>query len=128
MNNGNYVTAPNGGTSALIAQSTSIGTAESFLVGFVSGVPPTAPANLIATAGNAQTTLNWIASAGATGYNVKRSTTSGGSYTVIATNVAATGYTDIGLVNGRLITMWYPPKTWRARVPIQRRFTPCPEL
>ncbi len=100
MNDGKYVTAPNGGASPLIAQSTTIGTAESFIVGFVSGVSPVTPANLIATAGNAQTTLSWISSAGATSYNVKRSTTSGGSYTVIATGVTGTGYTDSGLVNG----------------------------
>ncbi len=99
-NNGNYVTAPNGGANALIAQSTTIETTESFSVGFVSGVPPIVPANLIAAAGNAQTTLSWLASAGASGYNVKRSTTSGGSYTIIATNVPNTGYTDTGLVNG----------------------------
>ncbi|MEI9866085.1 MAG: carbohydrate-binding protein [Limisphaerales bacterium] len=105
MNNGKYVTAPNGGANALIAQSTTIGTSESFTVGFVSGVPPATPANLIATAGNAQTTLSWLASAGASGYNVKRSTTSGGSYTLIATNVPATGYTDSGLTNG--MTYYY---------------------
>ncbi len=100
MNNGKYVTAPNGGSNPLIAQSTTIGTAESFTVGFVSGVSPATPANLIATAGNAQTTLSWIPSAGATSYNVKRSTTSGGSYTIIATGVVGAGYTDSGLVNG----------------------------
>ncbi len=100
MNDGKYVTAPNAGANPLIAQSTTIGTAESFIVEFVAGTSPAAPANLIATAGNAQATLSWIASAGATGYNVKRSTTSGGSYTIIATNVPGTGYTDTGLVNG----------------------------
>jgi fibronectin type 3 domain-containing protein len=100
MNNGKYVTAPNAGASALIAQSTTIGIAESFVVGFVNGVPPAVPANLMATAGNAWTTLSWITSPGATGYNVKRSTTNGGSYTVIATNVTGTGYSDLGLTNG----------------------------
>ncbi len=100
MNNGKYVTAPYDGTGALIAQSTTIGTAESFMVGFVSGVSPAPPNNLVATAGNSQVALSWLPSAGATGYNLKRSTTSGGSYTVIATNVTATGYCDIGLVNG----------------------------
>jgi fibronectin type 3 domain-containing protein len=100
MNNGKYVTAPNGGAGALIAQSTMIGTAESFVVGFVNGVPPAAPADLIATAGNARTTLSWLASPGATGYNVKRSTTSGGSYAVIATNMPGAGYSDTGLANG----------------------------
>ena len=55
------------------------------------------PANLIATAGNAQVTLTWIASLGATGYTVGRSTTSGGSYTTIATNLPGATYTDTGL-------------------------------
>jgi len=100
MNNGRYVTAPNGGNDALIAQSTTIGTPESFLPVFVSGVPPSVPANLRATAGNTRTSLNWISSASATGYNVRRSTASGGPYAVIATNVAVTSYTDSGLTNG----------------------------
>jgi Carbohydrate binding module (family 6)/F5/8 type C domain len=100
MNNGKYVTAPNGGANAVIAQSTTIGIAESFIVEFVSGVPPAAPNNLVATAGNSQVALSWLPSMGATGYNVKRSTTSGGLYTVIATNVASAGYSDTGLVNG----------------------------
>ena len=100
MNNGKYVTAPNGGAGALIAQSTTIGTAESFTVGFISGVPPATPNNLIATAGNSQVALSWLPSTGAASYNVKRSTTSGSSYTVIATNVADAGYSDTGLVNG----------------------------
>jgi hypothetical protein len=99
MNDGEYVTAPNGGASPLIAQSTTIGTAESFIVGFVSGVAPATPANLIATAGNTQATLTWLASPSATGYNVKRSTTSGGSYTTIATNLNGLSYTDTGLAN-----------------------------
>jgi hypothetical protein len=99
MNNGKYVTAPNGGASPLIAQSNSIGTSESFTVGFVSGAPPATPANLIATAGNAQASLSWIASQSATSYNVKRSTTSGGAYIVIATNMTGANCTDTGLVN-----------------------------
>lgn len=61
--------------------------------------PPAAPTGLNATAGNAQVALNWTASSGATSYNVKRSTTSGGPYTTI-TNVTTTSYTDTGLVNG----------------------------
>jgi cellulose 1,4-beta-cellobiosidase len=54
---------------------------------------------LAAVAGNAQVTLNWTASSGATGYYVKRSTTSGGPYTQIATEAAAS-FTDTGLTNG----------------------------
>src|SRR5580698_564717 len=60
---------------------------------------PAAPMGLTATAGNAQVTLNWTASSGATGYYVKRSTTSGGPYTQIAT-LAAASDTDTGLTNG----------------------------
>jgi len=99
MNDGKYVTAPNSGASPLIAQSTTIGIAESFTIGFVSGVAPATPANLIATAGNTQANLTWLASLSATGYNVKRSTTSGGSYTTIATNLNGLSYTDTSLAN-----------------------------
>src|SRR5437773_2005899 len=61
---------------------------------------PAAPTGLAATPGNAQVALSWNASSGATSYNVKRSTTSGSGYTNIATGVAATSFTDTGLVNG----------------------------
>jgi cellulose 1,4-beta-cellobiosidase len=61
---------------------------------------PAAPASLTATAGNAQVTLSWTASGGATSYNVKRATTSGGPYTTIATGVNGTTYTNTGLTNG----------------------------
>jgi fibronectin type 3 domain-containing protein len=61
--------------------------------------PPSAPTGLTATAGNAQVALNWSASTGATSYNVKRSTTSGGPYTT-ASSPTATNYTDTGLTNG----------------------------
>jgi pectate lyase len=45
----------------------------------VSTVGPPAPVGLVATAGDAQVSLSWTASAGATNYLVKRSTISGGS-------------------------------------------------
>jgi fibronectin type 3 domain-containing protein len=60
---------------------------------------PAAPMGLAAVAGNAQVTLSWSASSGATGYYVKRSTTTGGPYTQIATQAAA-NFTDTGLTNG----------------------------
>src|SRR6266849_5858489 len=61
---------------------------------------PAAPTGLSATAGNAQVLLGWTASSGAASYNVKRSTTSGGPYTTIATGIATTNHTDTGLTNG----------------------------
>jgi endo-1,4-beta-xylanase len=62
--------------------------------------PPPAPTGLTATAGNGQVMLSWNAANGATGYIVKRSTTSGGPYTVIANNLTATSFTNTGLSNG----------------------------
>lgn len=61
--------------------------------------PPATPAGLQATAGNAQVSLSWTASSGATSYAVKRSMTNGGPYTQIATP-SGTTYTDTGLTNG----------------------------
>ena len=61
-------------------------------------VPP-APTGFVATAGNAQVSFTWNASAGATGYYVKRATVSGGPYTQIAAP-STTSYTDTGLANG----------------------------
>jgi hypothetical protein len=67
--------------------------------------PPAAPANLTATAGKRKITLNWMASSGATSYNVKRSLTNGGPYTTITTVVTATTYTNSGLTSG--VTYYY---------------------
>lgn len=61
--------------------------------------PVAAPAGLTATPGNAKVALNWNASAGATSYNVKRSTSNGGPYSTIA-SPSVTNYTDTGLING----------------------------
>jgi cellulose 1,4-beta-cellobiosidase len=44
--------------------------------------------------------LTWTAVSGATGYNVKRSLTSGGPYANVQTGVTATSFTNIGLTNG----------------------------
>src|SRR5205814_2332127 len=60
---------------------------------------PAAPTSLAATAGSGQVSLTWNASASATSYNVKRSTTSGSGYTTIASSTT-TNYTNIGLTNG----------------------------
>jgi len=67
--------------------------------------PPTAPpvnlpTSLMAAAGDSQVTLSWNTVTEATGYNVKRSTTAGGPYTIIATNVTGTSYVDTIVTNG----------------------------
>ncbi len=62
------------------------------------GSSPAAPTGLAATPANAQVSLTWNASSGATGYYVKRSTTSG-SETQIAAQ-PTTGYTDNAVTNG----------------------------
>ncbi len=64
------------------------------------GNVPAAPTGLAATSGNAQVALTWSAMSGATGYNVKRSTTNGGPYSNVAANVTSTSYTNTGLTNG----------------------------
>jgi fibronectin type 3 domain-containing protein len=60
---------------------------------------PAAPTGLTAAPGNAQIVLSWSASATATGYSVKRSTTTGGPYTQLSSQPATT-FTDTGLTNG----------------------------
>jgi N-acetylneuraminic acid mutarotase len=59
-----------------------------------------APSALIANAGNSQVTLTWSGVTGATGYNIKRSTTAGGPYTTVASNVYGSPYTDTTVTNG----------------------------
>ncbi len=67
--------------------------------------PPSAPANLTATAGDAKATLNWDGASGADFYCIKRATTPGGPYTTVAVNVSGTTYDDITVTNG--ITYYY---------------------
>ncbi len=57
------------------------------------------PAGLTAVAGNEQVALNWNAVPDVSGYNVKRSTTSGGGYTTVGAGVTGTNYTDMILTN-----------------------------
>ena len=62
--------------------------------------PISSPTNLTATAGDSQVTLSWTAVNGAIGYNVKRSTTAGGPYTIVGANVSTTGFVDTAVTNG----------------------------
>jgi fibronectin type 3 domain-containing protein len=57
------------------------------------------PFGLQATAGNGQVTLNWAAPLGATSYNLKRATVSGGPYKTLA-SPAVTNDTDSNVTNG----------------------------
>ncbi len=83
--------------------SSSLGTATFDNVTVQPGWPvaPATPAGLTATPGDGSVALNWSASATATTYFVKRSTTSGSGYTSIATN-ASLAFTNPGLANGTL--------------------------
>ena len=62
--------------------------------------PPPTPTGLAAIADNGGVTLSWNASAGATSYNIYRSTTSGGEGSTPVGTSTTTGFTNTGLTNG----------------------------
>jgi len=66
--------------------------------------PPDAPTWVAVTADDTLVQLSWTASAGATGYNLRRATTSGGPYALV-TATPQTEHTDTGLENG--VTYYY---------------------
>lgn len=68
--------------------------------------PPAVPTGLTATAGDAQVSLTWTASAGAATYNVYRGTTAGGEGTnAVATGLTTGAFLDTGRTNG--VTYFY---------------------
>jgi hypothetical protein len=81
-------------------------TAELGLNGFqlvdLGPVAPAAPNGLTASGTNGQVNLSWTAPLEATGYNVKRSLTNGGPYSVIGATTG-TAYADSAVTNGT----WY---------------------
>lgn len=88
--------------SAMIGATESVNSAEVSATPSVTGGPttlPPVPSGLVAAPGNSQVGLSWNAVSGPATYYVKRGTTSGGPYTVIA-DTTAVSYTDLGLVNG----------------------------
>jgi len=84
-----------------------LGTPDStpaFVAAAVAPSDPTAPQNLLATAGNASVSLSWSApssngGSSITGYNVYRGTSSGGE-TLLASGVASGTYIDKAVTNG----------------------------
>ncbi|MDR3709347.1 MAG: protease pro-enzyme activation domain-containing protein [Capsulimonadaceae bacterium] len=74
----------------------------------VNALPPSAPADLVATAGNAQVVLTWTASTGATSYNIYRGSSKGGEGSTAIGSATKTTYTDSSLINGT--TYYYEVK------------------
>lgn len=80
----------------------------SFIVSTEPGIAPSAPTNVIATAGDEQTTISWDAASGAISYNIYWSTSSGVSksnYEGNFADITSTSYIQTGLTNG--ITYYY---------------------
>jgi autotransporter-associated beta strand protein len=66
----------------------------------LSATPPGIPAGLSAVHSPGSVTLNWSAASFAVSYNVRRSTTSGGPYDLIASGVSSQSYTDNSVTDG----------------------------
>lgn len=62
-------------------------------------VAPVAIENLASSGSGYGVTLSWPVLYGATGYNVKRSTSSGGPYVILSTNQAGPAFTDANLTS-----------------------------
>jgi alpha-D-xyloside xylohydrolase len=71
----------------------------SSLAGYSTIIPLNPPAGLNASAGNNQVSLSWSPAVGASSYNLKRATISGGPYTILG-NVSVTNYVDSAVTNG----------------------------
>ena len=96
-------TAAGGTTFFYVVQATNAGGAGpiSLEVSATPGIAgPDAPGQITATPGNGQVALSWPIALGATGYNVKRSASSG-SETMIDT-VPGTSYLDTSALNGNV--------------------------
>ncbi|WP_273322502.1 fibronectin type III domain-containing protein [Vallitalea guaymasensis] len=62
--------------------------------------PPASPTGLTVKNSDKSVNLTWSNAEGAFNYKIKRATTSGGPYTLVANNITSTTYTDAGLTNG----------------------------
>ncbi|NBI31136.1 hypothetical protein ERL59_19570 [Chengkuizengella sp. YPA3-1-1] len=61
---------------------------------------PNAPSGFTAISGSSEVQLSWDDSIGAESYNIKRSTSVGGPYTIIVNDITKTSYTDTTVENG----------------------------
>jgi len=93
------LTAVNGGTYVYVVSAVN-GIGESPDSAQAIGQPQAAPQNVQAAGGAGQIVVSWDALAGAASYNVLRASVSGGPYTPVATGIAGTTYTDMGLAEG----------------------------
>ena len=87
------------GTTYYYVVSATNATGESLNSNEASATPLAVPSGVTAIAGDTYVALSWTPSIGATSYNVKRATSSGGPYSKVAT-VGTTSHRDIGLTNG----------------------------
>jgi fibronectin type 3 domain-containing protein len=85
--------------SALDSAGESANSAQVSALPAASAATPSVPSGLSATAGNGSVNLSWSPSSGATSYNVKRATTSGGPYSQVGAPTAA-AYSDTSVSNG----------------------------
>jgi autotransporter-associated beta strand protein len=88
------------GTTSYVGLAVSGGTATFDNVAVDGGFLAGPPTGLSAANTQNQVTLSWASAPGATSYNVKRSSSSGGPYATIASGVTSTSFVDAGLTNG----------------------------
>ena len=93
------------GSIVLTASSTGLTSTNITITAAATSPAPAVPDAVAAVPTNRQNTISWDVVPGAITYNVKRSTTNGGSYSVIAANTAAIGFTDTDVTN--LVNYYY---------------------
>ena len=103
--------------------------APSYLATATPSASIAAPTGLTGTPASTSAILTWNAVAGATSYRVKRSTTSGGPYTTIASSLLAPNFTDSGSTSPTAppISTSSPPSTAasKARTPPRVSIVPA---
>jgi arabinan endo-1,5-alpha-L-arabinosidase len=78
---------------------------QQWVIGTTTGTPPAVPTGLVAAPGIGQVALSWTAVSGATSYDVKRGTASGGPYATSLGNPTSANFTDTSVTNG--MTYYY---------------------